>query len=99
MPRVTELTPDDLTWLNAEPRRPNDLAARLSCHRDTALRIMIRLGLINGAHYAAKYQVSGGTRPKPAQWDRPCLCCGSRTPRPRMQFRCNPCLERARDIY
>lgn len=87
------VTDEMLVWLRAAVDGEiaySDMAAHVGCCTDTLKRILHRHGIADfeGAKYQKKEDVT--------KWKRPCSDCGSTKPRPKWQFRCNPCLERRR---
>lgn len=72
----------------AERWSMTEAANHLGCCGDTFRRYLGILGLRAGN--SAKHVV----RERPATWERPCLCCGSKERRPRGQYRCRSCLDK-----
>tara|TARA_B100001939_G_scaffold299427_1_gene274846 strand:+ start:1499 stop:1792 length:294 start_codon:yes stop_codon:yes gene_type:complete len=66
-----------------------EMAAQVPCCVDTLKRILNREGI--AIFPAAKYQTS--KRQRQQTWERACLSCGSKKPRPRWQYICNKCKE------
>ena len=67
------------------------LAEEIGCCLETVRRALVRLDL--EVIYGAKYQ----RRAAPLKWSRPCITCGCRKKRPKMQFKCAACHDRERD--
>jgi len=65
------------------------MASEVGCCVDTLKRILNREGI--AIFPAAKYQTS--KRQRQQVWERPCLSCGSKKPRPKWQYICNKCKE------
>jgi len=62
-------------------------ARYLKINVDTLKRILVREGLQE--FEGAKYQLPRGHDIK--TWERPCLICGDKTPRPKWRFHCVQC--------
>lgn len=87
MSRKIKLSDEEVDWLkrNHSDLSHKELADRYSCCVDTIKRLLMKMGL---QHFSgAKYQ----TRPVLPMWDRPCMSCGSKSKRPRNQYRCDDC--------
>ena len=93
MSRKTKLPDDEVAWLKQfhNTYSHKELAERYDVCVDTLKRILMRLNL----QYfpGAKYQI----KPSPKKWRRPCLNCGCKRPRPKNQYRCDPCLDKEAD--
>ena len=88
------ITPLVEVWLKHNHKNYNhkELAEEIGCCVDTVKRALNRLGL--EVIYGAKYQ----KRSKPTKWTRPCIQCGCKKPRPRLQYKCVLCHERQEDV-
>lgn len=87
------LQDSQLDYIRQHAGRPcSDLAAELGVHVDTLKRYMMRHGIREFP--GAKYQ---HLDPVPT-WRRPCMRCGCTRPRPRGQYRCDPCVEATADF-
>ncbi len=93
MSRKTKLPDEEVAWLKQfhNTYSHKELAERYDVCIDTLKRILMRLNL----QYfpGAKYQI----KPSPKKWKRPCMSCGCTKPRPKNQYRCDPCLDKEAD--
>lgn len=93
MSRKTKLPDGEVAWLKEFHNKytHKELAERYEVCVDTLKRILMRLNL----QYfpGAKYQI----KPSLKKWRRPCLMCGCTKPRPKNQYRCEPCLDKEAD--
>jgi hypothetical protein len=93
MSRKTKLPDSEVAWLIEFHNKytHKELAERYEVCVDTLKRILMRLNL----QYfpGAKYQI----KPSLKKWRRPCLNCGCTKPRPKNQYRCDPCLDKEAD--
>lgn len=89
MPKVVTYGDGDLAWLreNHEHTTLTDAAARMGVCVDTLKRLLVKQGLRDFP--GAKYQVARVHQQD--TWDRPCISCGRRDPRPRNWYFCRPC--------
>ena len=73
MPRVVEITDDNMTWLTEHHAQVTltEAARRLDVCVDTLKRILVREGLrdFEGAKYVVARKVTL------AMWERPCMDC------------------------
>ena len=74
-------------WASQMPLK--QMASEVGCCVETLKRILNREGI--AIFPAAKYQTS--KRQRQQVWERACLSCGSKKPRPRWQYICNKCKE------
>lgn len=91
MPRFVQLDDERLAYLKEAASNGttlNEMAQHIGCCTDTLKRILNRLGL--RAYEGTKYQVAKNFQAP--VWKRPCSDCGCTKPRPKWQFRCDPCL-------
>lgn len=94
------LPPQTVAWLREvnRPASPERLtlaqqAQQLGVHVDTLRRILTYHHIRD---FGRRWGASVTETVK--KWNRPCTICGSTVSRPRMQFRCDACKERQRDI-
>ena len=89
MPKSVQMTDADRQWLR---QHHNDytykfMAGQIGCCVDTLKRILVREGLQE--FDGAKYELPRDH--KVAQWERPCMSCGSTEKRPKFWFFCRSC--------
>lgn len=89
MPRVVEITDDNMTWLTEHHAQVTltEAARRLDVCVDTLKRILVREGLrdFEGAKYVVARKVTV------AMWERPCMDCKSTELRPKNWYYCKKC--------
>mgnify|MGYP000316877536 CR=1 FL=1 len=95
MPAIRTPTSEEENWIrDLYPAiTPKDVSVRLECHVHTAIRILVRLGLMNPP--ADKYQPGSGAMRKTTERD--CLVCHKHKRLDKNQFICNSCRSRQRD--
>lgn len=76
---------------NHKQHTHKELAQIIGCCIETVRRALVRLDL--EVIHGAKYQ----RRLPPKKWGRPCIICGCKKQRPKMQFKCQACHDRERD--
>ena len=89
MPRVVEITDDNMTWRTEHHAQVTltEAARRLDVCVDTLKRILVREGLrdFEGAKYVVARKVTV------AMWERPCMDCKSTELRPKNWYYCKKC--------
>ena len=88
MTRKKEPTEAQLEWLEQAVERGvtfKVMAAEIEVCVDTLKRILHRHGIME--FDGAQYQI----RPDYIMWERPCMGCGDKTPRPKNLFFCHGC--------
>jgi hypothetical protein len=89
LPKVVEVTDDNMSWLreNHESVTLTEAADRIGVCVDTLKRILVREGLreFEGAKYVVARKEMVHT------WTRPCMECGSTEERPKNFYYCRPC--------
>lgn len=89
MKKRAELTPEQLEWLKDAYRRkvpPRNMARHLNLHVDTVKRLLDRYGIHKAL--SAKHITPEENKD---EWQRPCMKCKCKKPRPRLQYICDPC--------
>lgn len=69
-----------------------DITARFGCHEQTIKKELHRSGVMT--FHGNKYEPPATSVPKTSMWERPCTVCGTTNPRPKWQYRCDPCKAR-----
>lgn len=89
MPRPVVIPAGKMAWLYKNHKRKSyaEQARYLKINVDTLKRILVRERLQE--FEGAKYQLPRDHDLK--TWERPCLICDDRTPRPKWHFYCTQC--------
>lgn len=91
MSRLVTLTDEQIEWLRESTGvlSYTSMARQLGCCVDTLKRILARHNIqqFDGAKYTPKFN--------PPQWHRPCMNCRRTDSRPKWQYICQTCKERA----
>lgn len=85
--RLTDAERAQLRTMYEAGKSIRSMAAWLSVCTDTAKRILMREGIAE--FEGAKFALSASSLEQ--TWRRPCTTCGSTSPRPKWQYRCDRC--------